>query len=74
VRKWRDLDYLDVPRGRVHYKKGKKPYVIVIPKSLDKHKSLIRNHFGLPSSQTQYDRDDHYEGLEEDFDLDSLFD
>jgi len=64
--KWKGMEYEDVPRGRVVYRKDpKKPeFIVYMPRQLNggKVKGAIRSEFGLPSSHTRFDlTDEHYE-------------
>jgi len=61
--KWRDLEYEDIPRGRVVYKKDpKKPmFIVYLPKRIGKYKNNIIGRFNLPSGHVRFDMsDEHY--------------
>ena len=60
---WQGLEYEDVPRGRVVYKKDpKKPmFVVYLPTRIVKYKNKIIDRFNLPSGHVRFDTsDEHY--------------
>src|ERR1039457_3060875 len=60
---WKDMEYEDVPRGRVVYRKDpKKPeFVIYMPKQIAKHKNKVMYEFNLPTGYVRFDfTDEHY--------------
>jgi len=60
---WQGLEYEDVPRGRVLYRKDpKKPeFIVYLPKQILKFKNKVVSRFNLPSGHTIFDTtDDHY--------------
>jgi hypothetical protein len=61
--KWKGLEYEDVCRGRVVYKRHpKKPvFIVYMPKQLSKSRHKVLSWFGLPSSHVRFDySDEHY--------------
>ena len=61
--RWQDLEYEDIARGRVVYKKDpKKPeFVVYMPKKLVKFKNKVISRFNLPSGHITVDTsDEHY--------------
>lgn len=60
---WRGLEYEDIPRGRVVYKKDpKKPeFIVYLPKQALRHKNKVISEFDLPAGHVRFDTtDDHY--------------
>ena len=56
--------FTDLPRGRVVYNTKTKKYIVIFGKYLlDNYeaKNIIRADFNLDSSDTEYDKDKHYE-------------
>lgn len=61
---WKGLEYEDVPRGRVIYKKDpKKPeFVVYMPRQIAKFRNKVISEFDLPSGHVVFDHsDEHYE-------------
>lgn len=61
--KWKGLEYEDVPRGRIVYRKDpKKPeFIIYISKRIVKYKNKVMGRFNLPISHIRIDTsDEHY--------------
>ncbi len=61
--KWRGLEYEQVPRGRVVYRRDpKKPaFIVYMPKRLAKHKGRVISRFELPRGYVRFDfSDEHY--------------
>ena len=61
--KWKGLEYDEVPRGRVVYRKdAKKPeFIVYMPQRIAKHKNKLYNEFSLPSGFVRFDySDEHY--------------
>ena len=64
VSKWRGLEYEDVPRGRVVYKKDPKSpvFIVYLPKAILKFKNKVISRFSLPVGYTRFDTSDvHYQ-------------
>lgn len=61
--KWDGKEYEEIPRGRVVYRKGKKPeFIIYLPKKIVKYKGKIIGRFNLPSAYVRLDTsDEHYQ-------------
>ena len=61
-RELRELEYQDVPRGRVLYMKPDRQFLVYMDKTLHtaKVKSAIRKTFGLAASNTRFLLDAHY--------------
>lgn len=62
--KWRNMEYEEVPRGRVIYKKDpKKPeFVVYLPRRIAKHKGKVLDRFNLPAGHVRFDMtDEHYQ-------------
>ena len=62
--KWDGMEYEEVPRGRVVYKKDpKKPeFVVYLPKKILKYKNKVMSRFNLPASHVRIDTsDEHYQ-------------
>jgi len=60
---WKGLEYEQVPRGRVVYRKDpkKNEFVIYMPKQIVKHKGKILSRFNLPTGYVRFDfTDEHY--------------
>jgi hypothetical protein len=61
---WRDLDYEQVPRGRVVFIKpvdGDGQFVVYLPAALKKYEKRIAAAFHLPQDSTRFDYSDkHY--------------
>ena len=59
---WVDMDYDEVPRGRVVFEVSGRDsgFVIYLPKELNSVKSLIRKHFDIPSGRVRFEHDEHY--------------
>jgi hypothetical protein len=60
---WRDMEYDEVPRGRVVYKKDPKnpEFIVSMKKKSGKHKSKIMSRFDLPMGHVRFDfTDEHY--------------
>ena len=63
VPKWQGMEYEEVPRGRVVYKKDpKKPeFIVYLPKRIAKHKGKVVDRFNLPAGHVRFDMsDEHY--------------
>jgi hypothetical protein len=61
--KWQGLEYEEIPRGRVVYKKDpKKPeFIIYMPKKIVKYKGKVIGKFDLPVGSVRVDTtDEHY--------------
>jgi hypothetical protein len=58
----RITDYIEIPRGRVLYRRRSMKFTVFLDRSLAtaKIKTAISAGFGLPPSQTQYKFDPHY--------------
>jgi len=62
--KWKGLEYEQIPRGRVVYKKDpKKPeFIVYMAKVSVKHKSKVIRRFNLPAGYIRFDfSDEHYQ-------------
>ncbi len=62
--KWRNLEYEEVPRGRVVYRKDpKKPeFIVYMPEQIAKHKGKVISRFSLPAGHVRFDfSDEHYQ-------------
>ena len=57
-----DMDYIEVPRGRVLYRRRTRKFVVYLDPSLAKPeiKAAIVSRFKLPARQTKFDFDPHY--------------
>ncbi len=61
--KWKGLEYEEVPRGRVVYRRDpKKPeFIVYMPKQLAKYKGKVISRFELPRGSVRFDfTDEHY--------------
>ena len=64
VPKWRHLEYEQIPRGRVVYRRDpKKPvFIVYMPMRIGKFKNKVASRFSLPSGHVRFDFDDeHYQ-------------
>ena len=62
--KWRNLEYEEVPRGRVVCRKGpKKPeFTVYMPMRIWKHRNKVIRRFHLPAGHVRFDTaDEHYQ-------------
>ncbi len=62
--KWEGLEYEQVPRGRVVYRKDpKKPeFIVYMPRQIVKYKTKVISRFNLPSGYIRIDTsDEHYQ-------------
>jgi len=62
--RWKHLEYDEVPRGRVTYRKDpKKPeFVVYMPKQIGKYKGKVLARFNLPTGYVRFDfKDEHYQ-------------
>ncbi len=60
---WRGLEYDDVPRGRVVYRRHpKKPaFIVYLPKQIAKFRAKVVERFNLPCGHVRWDHsDEHY--------------
>ena len=63
VPQWEGMEYEEVPRGRVVYKKDpKKPeFVVYLPKRILRYKNKVVGRFNLPTGHIRFDTsDEHY--------------
>jgi len=63
VPQWEGMEYEEVPRGRVVYKKDpKKPeFVVYLPKRILRYKGKVVGRFNLPTGHIRFDTaDEHY--------------
>jgi hypothetical protein len=61
--KWRGLEYEDIARGRVVYRRDPKnpEFIVYMPKQLMKHKGKVISRFKLPQGHVRFDiTDEHY--------------
>ncbi len=62
--KWRHLEYEEVPRGRVVFRKNqeKPEFIVYMPKRIGKYRTKVIGRFNLPSGHIRFDFDDeHYQ-------------
>jgi len=62
--KWKGLEYEQIPRGRVVYKKDpKKPeFIVYMDKGSSKFKAKVIRRFNLPAGSVRFDfSDEHYQ-------------
>ena len=60
---WQGLEYTEIPRGRVVYKRHpKKPeFIVYLPTGIAKFKNKIIRRFNLPAAYVRFDTtDEHY--------------
>jgi len=63
VPQWEGMEYEEVPRGRVVYKKDpKKPeFIVYLPKRILRYKNKVVGRFNLPTGHIRFDTsDEHY--------------
>ena len=64
VPKWKGLEYEQIPRGRVVYRRDpKKPeFIVYMAKTSDKFKNKVIRRFKLPAGYVRFDfTDEHYQ-------------
>ncbi len=64
VPKWKHLEYEEVPRGRVVYRRDPKQpeFIVYMPKVILKHKGKVIARFNLPAGYTLFNTsDEHYQ-------------
>ena len=62
--KWKDLQYEQIPRGRVVYRQDpKKPeFIVYMPEQISKYRGKVVTRFKLPSGYVRFNFDDeHYQ-------------
>ena len=58
----RGLEYFDLPRGRVVFRRGEDRFAVMMDRKLHtpSMKAALRRHFHLPAKGTTFERDAHY--------------
>ncbi len=62
--KWKHLEYEEVPRGRVVYKRDPKnpEFIVYMPRRIGKFKNKVISRFKLPAGYVRVDfSDEHYQ-------------